>query len=241
MAVSRSREYEADRLGGEIAGHPRGLANALQRLEAGRHAIPNESAEANPATAHLFIVNPLSGAGMDNLFSTHPSTENRVRALMELAGGTAVAPARVLGAGWLERSRGWFRERPLGRRPAAAPLGARRPARPLGLTAGGLSGEADAPGRRARPCLRRVRHRGGLAQRGGARRRALPRPPRRGGRSRRLRRCLAPPLPAGDGGGAPRRPRPSRGSTCCTGRTWRRCCRSSASTPRGSSRRSWTR
>jgi len=89
MAVSRSREYEADRLGAEIAGHPRGLANALQRLEAGRHAIPNASAEANPATAHLFIVNPLSGAGVDSLFSTHPSTENRVRALMELAGGMA--------------------------------------------------------------------------------------------------------------------------------------------------------
>jgi heat shock protein HtpX len=87
MAISRSREYEADRLGAQIAGHPRGLANALQRLEAGRHAIVNQAAEAHPATAHLFIVNPLSGARMDNLFSTHPSTENRVRALMELAGG----------------------------------------------------------------------------------------------------------------------------------------------------------
>jgi len=87
MAVSRSREYEADRVGAEIAGHPRGLANALQRLESGRRAIPNPAAEANPGTAHLFIVNPLSGARMDNLFSTHPSTENRVRALMELAGG----------------------------------------------------------------------------------------------------------------------------------------------------------
>ncbi|MBB5692056.1 zinc metalloprotease HtpX [Muricoccus pecuniae] len=89
MAISRSREYEADRLGAEIAGHPRGLANALQRLEAGR-GLPNLAAEANPAAAHLFIVNPLSGARMDNLFSTHPSTENRVRALMELAGGMPV-------------------------------------------------------------------------------------------------------------------------------------------------------
>jgi heat shock protein HtpX len=87
MAISRSREYEADRLGAEIAGHPRGLANALQRLEGARHGFVNQAAEANPATAHLFIVNPLSGARMDNLFSTHPSTENRVRALMELAGG----------------------------------------------------------------------------------------------------------------------------------------------------------
>ncbi|MFC7736530.1 zinc metalloprotease HtpX [Roseomonas sp. GCM10028921] len=89
MAISRSREYEADRLGAAIAGHPRGLANALQRLEAGRR-LPNFAAEANPAAAHLFIVNPLSGARMDNLFSTHPSTENRVRALMELAGGMPV-------------------------------------------------------------------------------------------------------------------------------------------------------
>jgi heat shock protein HtpX len=90
MAISRSREYEADRLGAQIAGHPRGLANALQRLEAGRHAFINQGAEANPGTAHLFIVNPLSGARMDNLFSTHPSTENRVRALMEMAGGMPV-------------------------------------------------------------------------------------------------------------------------------------------------------
>lgn len=87
MAISRSREYEADRLGAMIAGHPRGLADALLRLESGRHAIPNPAAEANPGTAHLFIVNPLSGRGMDSLFSTHPSTENRVRALMEMEGG----------------------------------------------------------------------------------------------------------------------------------------------------------
>jgi len=99
MAISRSREYEADRLGAEIAGHPRGLANALQRMEAGRHAIPNESAEANPATAHLFIVNPLSGAGTDSLFSTHPSTENRVRALMEMAGGMPLRQPAGLGRG----------------------------------------------------------------------------------------------------------------------------------------------
>ena len=101
MAVSRAREYEADRLGAAIAGHPRGLANALQRLEAGRHAIPNASAEANPATAHLFIVNPLSGSGVDSLFSTHPSTENRVRALMEMAGGMPLRrPAPAGQGGW---------------------------------------------------------------------------------------------------------------------------------------------
>ncbi|MFH5925594.1 zinc metalloprotease HtpX [Roseomonas sp. SXEYE002] len=87
MAISRSREYDADRLGAQIAGSPLGLANALQRLEAGRHAYVNHHAEANPGTAHLFIINPLSGARMDNLFSTHPSTQNRVMALMQMAGG----------------------------------------------------------------------------------------------------------------------------------------------------------
>jgi heat shock protein HtpX len=85
MAISRTREYSADRLGAQIAGQPEHLAAALQRLEAAAHAIPNETAEHNPATAHMFIVNPLSGARMDNLFSTHPSTENRVAALMQLA------------------------------------------------------------------------------------------------------------------------------------------------------------
>ncbi|UFN47212.1 zinc metalloprotease HtpX [Roseomonas sp. OT10] len=92
MAISRSREYEADRVGAEIAGGPQGLANALLRLEGARHGLINQAAEANPAMAHLFIVNPLSGARMDNLFSTHPSTENRVQALMRAHGGMA-APA----------------------------------------------------------------------------------------------------------------------------------------------------
>ena len=85
MAISRTREYSADKLGGQIAGQPEWLASALQRLDAAAHAIPNEQAERNPATAHMFIVNPLSGARMDNLFSTHPATENRVAALQELA------------------------------------------------------------------------------------------------------------------------------------------------------------
>lgn len=85
MAVSRSREYEADRVGAEICGDPRWLARALLKLEHGARQIPNYGAEANPATAHMFIVNPLSGAGMDNLFSTHPKTANRVAALEDLA------------------------------------------------------------------------------------------------------------------------------------------------------------
>jgi heat shock protein HtpX len=85
MAISRTREYAADNLGARIAGRPEGLASALARLETAAHAIPNEDAERNPATAHMFIVNPLSGHGMDNLFSTHPSTENRIAALEQLA------------------------------------------------------------------------------------------------------------------------------------------------------------
>jgi heat shock protein HtpX len=84
MAISRSREYQADRLGAQIAGRPRWLASALAKLDNAARAIPNPVAEANPATAHLFIVNPLSGERMDNLFSTHPSTENRIAALEAL-------------------------------------------------------------------------------------------------------------------------------------------------------------
>ena len=85
MAISRTREYAADREGAMICGHPEWLARALEKIEAAAHAIPNPRAEAHPEMAHLFIVNPLTGQGMDNLFSTHPNTENRVRALMELA------------------------------------------------------------------------------------------------------------------------------------------------------------
>jgi heat shock protein HtpX len=85
MAISRTREYAADRLGAEISGRPEWLASALGKIERAAHAIPNEPAELNPATAHLFIVNPLSGARMDNLFATHPATENRIAALMDLA------------------------------------------------------------------------------------------------------------------------------------------------------------
>jgi heat shock protein HtpX len=97
MAISRSREYAADREGAAIAGDPTWLASALQRISRSAERIPNEQAESNPATAHMFIVNPLHGRGMDNLFSTHPSTENRVAALMQLAasmrGSSRPAPA----------------------------------------------------------------------------------------------------------------------------------------------------
>jgi heat shock protein HtpX len=85
MTISRTREYAADNLGGRIAGEPMWLASALMKIENAAHQIPNMDAEHNPATAHLFIVNPLSGHGMDNLFATHPSTENRIAALQRLS------------------------------------------------------------------------------------------------------------------------------------------------------------
>jgi len=86
MAVSRSREFVADRVGAEIAGTPMGLAQALQRIEAGVKQIPMD---ANQATAHMFIMSPLSGGGMASLFSTHPPTKARVEALMRLRMGAA--------------------------------------------------------------------------------------------------------------------------------------------------------
>jgi heat shock protein HtpX len=85
MAISRSREYEADRGGAEISGKPMALASALASISNMAHQIPNETAEASPATAHLFIINPLSGERMDNLFSTHPATENRIAELQKIA------------------------------------------------------------------------------------------------------------------------------------------------------------
>jgi heat shock protein HtpX len=85
MAISRTREYAADNLGARIAGQPMWLASALVKIEDAAHQVPNMDAEHNPATAHMFIINPLSGRGVDNLFSTHPSTENRIAALRRLA------------------------------------------------------------------------------------------------------------------------------------------------------------
>jgi heat shock protein HtpX len=100
MAISRSREYEADRLGAKICGQPLWLASALRKIEGYARQIRNEPAEAAPATAHLFIINPLTGEGMDNLFSTHPNTENRIAELEKLAaemgatGGPSVGSSR---------------------------------------------------------------------------------------------------------------------------------------------------
>lgn len=86
MAISRTREYGADQGGAEICGNPMWLASALAKLESGSRRIDNHRAEANPATAHMFIVNPLHAHAADNLFSTHPKTANRVAKLEALAG-----------------------------------------------------------------------------------------------------------------------------------------------------------
>jgi heat shock protein HtpX len=85
MAISRSREYQADRMGAMICGNPIWLASALRKIDRLARQIPNEEAEAIPAAAHMFIINPLNGHGVDNLFSTHPNVENRIAALEALA------------------------------------------------------------------------------------------------------------------------------------------------------------
>ena len=118
MAISRTREYAADDTGARISGRPAWLASALAKIANAAEVIPNENAERNPATAHMFIVNPLSGMGLDSLFSTHPPVEQRIAALQELArdmgqsasGGEPnrdMARASVPQSGpWAERPRG---------------------------------------------------------------------------------------------------------------------------------------
>ena len=86
MAISRAREYEADRVGAEIAGQPLWLASALERISGAAARIDNWQAERNPATAHMFIINPLHAQSVDSLFTTHPATANRVAKLRAMAG-----------------------------------------------------------------------------------------------------------------------------------------------------------
>ncbi len=106
MAISRTREYEADRDGAEIAGDPLALASALEKISRLAHRTVNVAAERNPAMAHLYIFNPLSGARMDNLFSTHPDVGNRIAQLRQIAaamqaGGTARGNSpRSAGGAW---------------------------------------------------------------------------------------------------------------------------------------------
>ena len=97
MAISRSREYAADRMGAEICGHPLWLASALEKIERAAKGIDNDVAEANPATAHMFIINPLHARRVDSLFSTHPNTANRIAKLREMAGTGSVRQARPWG------------------------------------------------------------------------------------------------------------------------------------------------
>ena len=111
MAISRTREYEADKHGAEIARDPMALASALSKISQVAQRRVNVAAERNPAMAHMYIFNPLSGARMDNLFSTHPNVENRIAQLQQLAAAmpgsgpsrsapSRPAPARSGGAAW---------------------------------------------------------------------------------------------------------------------------------------------
>jgi heat shock protein HtpX len=86
MAISRAREFEADRGGAEVSGDPAALASALDKIHRYAQGIPLETTERHPETAQMMIMNPLSGGGLRGLFSTHPSTEERIRRLMEMAG-----------------------------------------------------------------------------------------------------------------------------------------------------------
>ena len=85
MAISRSREYEADRVGAQISKDPKALADALTKISNYARQIPNQTAEAHPETGQMMIINPLAGVSFDSLFSTHPKTEERVRRLMAMA------------------------------------------------------------------------------------------------------------------------------------------------------------
>ncbi|MBL8317367.1 MAG: zinc metalloprotease HtpX [Burkholderiaceae bacterium] len=87
MAISRAREFEADRGGAEISGDPQALASALQKIHRYAQGIPLHAAERHPETAQMMIMNPLSGGGLRGLFSTHPSTEERVERLLAMAAG----------------------------------------------------------------------------------------------------------------------------------------------------------
>jgi len=94
MAISRAREFEADRGGAEISGDPQALASALQKIHRIAQGVPLETAERHPETAQMMIMNPLRGGGIAGLFSTHPSTEERVERLLDMARGGSFAAGR---------------------------------------------------------------------------------------------------------------------------------------------------
>ena len=95
MAISRSREYQADRMGAALVGNPLWLASALKKINVLARQIANERAEQIPAAAHLFIINPLNGRGFDSLFATHPDTENRIAELEALAREMGITDANM--------------------------------------------------------------------------------------------------------------------------------------------------
>ena len=116
MAISRGREYEADKMGAEISGRPEWLASALEKISGLAPQIDNQAAERNPATAHMFIINPLHAHNVDGLFTTHPSTANRVMRLRamaaEMGGGSGLAPQPAMAQ--REPSGPWGRRRTTG-------------------------------------------------------------------------------------------------------------------------------
>ena len=103
LAISRTREFAADEAGARISGKPLALASALRRLEQAAHALPNPYAEHNPASAHLFIVNPLAGRQMASLFRTHPSTEERIARLEALAAEMGAGATRLSSSSSIRR------------------------------------------------------------------------------------------------------------------------------------------
>lgn len=133
MAISRSREYQADRLGAMICGNPMWLASALQKIHANARGIVYETAEAAPAAAHLFIVNPLTGRGVDNWFSTHPNVENRIDELTKLSHEMGIDPGAQIGSRQAARDEGRSspdNSQPTG--PWANPAKSREPRGPWG-------------------------------------------------------------------------------------------------------------
>ncbi|MTI18410.1 zinc metalloprotease HtpX [Rhodobacteraceae bacterium RKSG542] len=138
MAISRTREYAADKMGAQICGNPIWLASALAKIAGGGQQVYNEDAERNPATAHMFIINPLSGEHMDNLFSTHPNTANRIQALQQMGGSDGYSP---FGGRTQSYSRSGF---------GSAPQQPRQPEPPRGPWGGG-SGRGSSGGGRNEP------------------------------------------------------------------------------------------
>ena len=162
MAISRTREYSADKLGAMIQGSPAPLISGLVKISNAAHQIENPSAEQNPATAHMFIINPLIGGhGWDSLFATHPKTENRIAALQQLARGDGrerpVSAGGAAGRAAAVPPAGGSRWQPLGHT-SRRPVGLRRsdanrsPPPPEHCECGGVGRPARSNSTPHRPC-----------------------------------------------------------------------------------------